>query len=244
MSFLRGRTTVDHPPPGSGEAQCPQTGQKKSCKDLHCVYPITPLVAPTVKNLPAMQETWFDPLVGKIPWRRHGNPLQYYFLETLHGQRSLVGYIVHGVAKSQTRLSNWHFHFPLGWWRGRPLVCIMCVADSKEMQHFIHLSPERCLRDDRPVTLVYWMTWLIPWALRPMLTSGNQAESSGVQEFLLWAETMWIPVVITDWTSRLEPRCQFCSWPRKPGWHAEPQTLTGFYWDLSQLFSLSWKMGK
>ena len=25
---------------------------------------------PGVKNPPAVQETWFDPLVGKIPWRR------------------------------------------------------------------------------------------------------------------------------------------------------------------------------
>ena len=23
-----------------------------------------------IKNLPAMQKTWFDPWVGKIPWRR------------------------------------------------------------------------------------------------------------------------------------------------------------------------------
>ena len=28
------------------------------------------LVAQTVKNLPAMQETGFNPWVGKIPWRR------------------------------------------------------------------------------------------------------------------------------------------------------------------------------
>ena len=34
-----------------------------------------------VKNLPAMQETRFDPLVRKIPGRGHGNPLQYSCLE-------------------------------------------------------------------------------------------------------------------------------------------------------------------
>ena len=28
------------------------------------------LVAQMVKNLPAMQETWFDLWVGKMPWRR------------------------------------------------------------------------------------------------------------------------------------------------------------------------------
>ena len=30
-----------------------------------------------VKNLPAMQELRVDPWVRKIPWRGHGNPLQY-----------------------------------------------------------------------------------------------------------------------------------------------------------------------
>ena len=32
------------------------------------------LVARTVKNAPAMQETW----IGKIPGRGHGNSLQYF----------------------------------------------------------------------------------------------------------------------------------------------------------------------
>ena len=27
-----------------------------------------------VKNLPAMQQTGFDPWIGKIPWRRAGQP--------------------------------------------------------------------------------------------------------------------------------------------------------------------------
>ena len=51
------------------------------------------LVAQTVKNSPAMWETWFDPWAGKIPWGRHGYPLQYSYLEKPHGQRSLAGYI-------------------------------------------------------------------------------------------------------------------------------------------------------
>ena len=32
------------------------------------------VVAQMVKNLPAMQETGFDPWVGKIPWRRAWQP--------------------------------------------------------------------------------------------------------------------------------------------------------------------------
>ena len=42
----------------------------------------------------------FDPWVGKIPWRRNGYQLQYSGLENS---------MVHGVAKSQTRLSDFHF---------------------------------------------------------------------------------------------------------------------------------------
>jgi len=45
-----------------------------------------------VKNLPAMQETGFDPWVGKIPWRRKWQPTPVFLLGELHGQRSLAGY--------------------------------------------------------------------------------------------------------------------------------------------------------
>ena len=49
------------------------------------------LVAQTVKNLPAMWETGFNPWVGKNPGG-YDNPLQDSCLENPHGQRSLVGY--------------------------------------------------------------------------------------------------------------------------------------------------------
>ena len=53
------------------------------------------LVAQLVKNQPAMQETWFDPWLGKIPWRSlEGYPLQYSSLE------NSIDCIVHGVTKS------------------------------------------------------------------------------------------------------------------------------------------------
>ena len=49
----------------------------------------------------------FNPWVGKIPWRREGYRLQYSGLE------NSMDCIVHGAAKSWTRLSDSHFHFSL-----------------------------------------------------------------------------------------------------------------------------------
>ena len=46
------------------------------------------LVAQTVKDLCARQETW----VGKIPWRREWQPTAVFLPEKSHGQRSLVSY--------------------------------------------------------------------------------------------------------------------------------------------------------
>ena len=56
----------------------------------------TSLMAQTVKNLPAMWETWVQSLAERSPGGEHGNPLQYSCLENPHGQRSLVGYSTWG----------------------------------------------------------------------------------------------------------------------------------------------------
>ena len=39
------------------------------------------LVAQLVKNLPALQETWVQSLLGRYPGEENGNPLQYSCLE-------------------------------------------------------------------------------------------------------------------------------------------------------------------
>ena len=49
-------------------------------------------MAQTVKNLPAMRETWVRPLDRKIPWRRECLPTPAFLLGKFHEQRSLVGY--------------------------------------------------------------------------------------------------------------------------------------------------------
>jgi len=67
-------------------------------------------VALVKRNCPPMQETkrcQFDPLVGKILWRRAWQPTSAFLPGESHGQRSLVGYNS-WVTKSLTRLTHTH----------------------------------------------------------------------------------------------------------------------------------------
>ena len=62
-------------------------------------------MAQLVKNLPSIWEIW----VGLLGWEDSpgegkDHPLQYSGLE------NSMDYTVHGVAKSRTRLSDFHFH--------------------------------------------------------------------------------------------------------------------------------------
>ena len=59
-------------------------------------------IAQTVKNLPAMQETGFDPWVGKILWRRAWQPTPVFLRGESRGQRSLVGYSPWSSKESDT----------------------------------------------------------------------------------------------------------------------------------------------
>ena len=63
-----------------------------------------------VKNLPANAGDTGDmgsiPGWGKIPWRRKWQPTPVFLPGKAYGQRSLACCVVHGVAKSQTRLSD------------------------------------------------------------------------------------------------------------------------------------------
>ena len=57
-------------------------------------------MAQVIKNLPAMQETTFDPWVGKIPWRRNWLPTPVFSPGEFHGHRSLKGYSPWGHKQS------------------------------------------------------------------------------------------------------------------------------------------------
>ena len=65
-------------------------------------------------SLPSLQcgRPGFSPWVGKILWRRKGTLFQYSCLENPM-DRGACWATVHGVAKSQTRLSDFTFTFML-----------------------------------------------------------------------------------------------------------------------------------
>ena len=59
---------------------------------------------------------WFDPWVGKIPWRRKWQPIPVFLPGEFHGQKSPVGYSPKGSKESDTteQLSTCNiFIFPL-----------------------------------------------------------------------------------------------------------------------------------
>ena len=64
-----------------------------------------PLVAQLVKNPPVMRETWVWSFGWEDPLEKGKATLQYSGLE------NSMDCIVHGVTKSQTQLSDFHFHF-------------------------------------------------------------------------------------------------------------------------------------
>ena len=55
-----------------------------------------------VKNLPAMQETLVPSLSQEGPLKKEWQPTPVFLPGKSNEQRSLAGYIVHGVIKNQT----------------------------------------------------------------------------------------------------------------------------------------------
>ena len=68
------------------------------------------LVAQRLKCLPATWRPRFDPWVRKIPGEGNGNPLHYSCLENPMDGGAWWATLVHGVAQSQTRLSDFTYH--------------------------------------------------------------------------------------------------------------------------------------
>ena len=115
METVQGRRTallgVELPSPG----YLPNLGIKPMSPSLQAdSLPAEPRGKPqgkTVKNLPAMQETWVWSLGQEdSPGEGNGNPLQYSCLENSM-DRGAWWATVHGVKKSRTWLSDYTFTF-------------------------------------------------------------------------------------------------------------------------------------
>ena len=73
---------------------------------------------------------WFDPWVGKIPWRRAWQPTPVFLTGECHGQSSLVGYIVHPGAESDMTEETEHCA-QLESQAGQSCLCYESVAGSE-----------------------------------------------------------------------------------------------------------------
>ena len=71
------------------------------------------LVAQSIKNLPAVQETGFDPWVRKIACWGAWQPTPVFWPGESHGQSSLAGYSPWGHTESDAT-ERLHFHFICG----------------------------------------------------------------------------------------------------------------------------------
>ena len=101
---------VDHASLTTGVVvgECPQFLASETHACL-CAHPTLPTLLPwwlsSKESTCQFRKPGFDPWVGKIPWRRKGNPLQCSCLENPM-DRGAWWATVHGVTKSQTRQSG------------------------------------------------------------------------------------------------------------------------------------------
>ena len=120
------------------------------------------LIAQTVTNLPAMQETWVQSLDWEDSQEKEWQPTSVLLPEESHGQRSLAGYSPWGSQKSHTWLSNRHIY---KWKRIESPEVIPCIYSqltfdkgTKTIQWRKNtLSSNRCL-DNWTSTCKEW-TW-------------------------------------------------------------------------------------
>ena len=61
-------------------------------KEIHLIFLWASLVAQMTKNPPTMCETWVDPWIGKIPWRRSWQPTPVSLPGESYRQKRMAGY--------------------------------------------------------------------------------------------------------------------------------------------------------
>ena len=88
---------------------------------------------------------WFDPWIGKIPWRRRWQPPSLFLPGRSHGQRSLAGYRSWGRKErdlTEYTHTHTHTHTPLA--QPRPLPVAVVQASFHHSDSWLHqpcLSP-------------------------------------------------------------------------------------------------------
>ena len=87
-------------------------------------------MAQTVKNLPAMQETWVKTWTRKILWRREWWPTPVFLPGDSHGQRSLAGDSPCGCRAGHEDTLG-HFH-PVVHWCSLGIVRCPVASESKD----------------------------------------------------------------------------------------------------------------
>ena len=92
-------------------------------------------MAQSVKSLPVMQETGLRSLVGKIPWRRECNPLQYSCLENPMDRGT---WWLQSVGSQRVR-HDWVTN----------IFAFTFTVNRNQQQHTAHSSPEHKLSDSQ-----------------------------------------------------------------------------------------------
>ena len=101
-------TSVETPGHWSTEWSKSEREKQILCVDAYIWNLGTSLVAQTVKNLPAVQETQVYPWVRNIPWRKEWQSTLVFLPEEFHGQRNLARYNPCGCKEPD--MTDWATH--------------------------------------------------------------------------------------------------------------------------------------
>ena len=98
----------------------------------------------------------FNPWVGKIPWRRERQPTPVFWLE------NSMDCIAHGVAKSRTQLSDFHFQAP--WKQRQEVPPTLTIANWRDLYAIYHSTTRKKHRETHVhVTGSFWPAFSRKW---------------------------------------------------------------------------------
>ena len=129
-----------------------------------------------------MQRTW----VRFLGWEESlgegkGYPLQYSSLE------NSTDCMIHGVTKSQTRLSDFHFHTSL-WPFLSPLLCLLSFPDLFSPKKCYAISSSSCnssmkpLRPLEPSRFTYIHSFIEQWVIKDLPCARQHARHWGYSD--------------------------------------------------------------